>query len=159
MNPATDTPLDGELLAITQQAEAIDMEQAAAVNPVDPNAAPPVPVDHTQDAREIIDFAHASLVPLYPSLEKIYTEDVRQRIAVAGGRLLAKYGVSLSDLFGRYFEEIGFAMVVLPLVVPTVKAIRADRAKADAPTAPPDPAAPIPEPDHTGPNPLGRFNQ
>jgi hypothetical protein len=163
---STETPgaTDPELRAIELDANAIANEQSEQLNPPDPNAPPPAPIDPTQDARDILDFAHASLTPLYPSLGKVYTEEVRQRIAVAGGRLLAKYGVTLADIFGRWSEEIGFAMVVLPLVVPTVQAIRHDRAAAENPPA----AAPkveaaadaptFPEP-AAGPNPLERFGQ
>lgn len=152
MNILNDAPnpapaADLELSAIEREAAALDTEQAIELNPADPAAQPPEPVDHTADAREIIDFACDSLFPLYPSLEKVYTEPVRQRIAVSGGRLLRKYGVSLADLFGAYGEEIAFAMAVLPVVVPTVQAIRADRAKAEAAAKqPPLTDAPPPPP-------------
>lgn len=162
-----------ELEAIARQAQAIDGELAADLNPPDPTTAPPAPVDHVAEARDLIDFAHDALVPLYPSLATVYTEPVRDRIAKAGGKLLAKYGVTMADIFGAWGEEIGFALVVVPLVVPTVQAIRADRAAAEkaASAPPPPPPAPVPTADQAAmldkaadeapaaPNPLERFGQ
>ncbi len=172
MNPTDEQPSapDLELAAIQREAAALETEQRIELNPDDPAAQPPAPVDHTQEARELIDFAHAALVPLYPSLEKVYTDDVRQRIAVAGGRLLKKYGVDMAALFGEWGEEIGFALVTLPLIVPTVQAIRADReaaAKApassssssSAPAVHADMQTRAGDPPPAGPNPLERFGQ
>lgn len=178
MNGADQQPngADLELAAIQREAAALETEQRIELNPDDPAAQPPAPVDHTAEARELIDFAHAALVPLYPSLDKVYTDDVRQRIAVAGGRLLKKYNVDMAALFGEWGEEIGFALVALPLIVPTVQAIRADReaaAKAPATMAgagydpksdypgrnPPDMATRAEDPPPAGPNPLHRFGQ
>lgn len=164
---AADPVQDPELRAIEIEARAIEGDQAAAVNPPDPDAPPaPEPLDPVQEARDLLDFAYDSLTPIYPSLEKVYTPAVRDRIARSGGKLLAKYGVSLADIFGAWGEEIAFAMVVLPLVVPTVQAIRADReaAAAPAPAKPAQPPANAPEQPRfeeppAGDNPLGRFGQ
>lgn len=170
--PATD---ELELKAIEREAQAIADEQTAQLNPPDPNAPAPQPADPVADAREIIDFACVSLFPLYPSLEKVYTEPVRDRIARALSRVLVKYGVSLADLFGAWSEEIALAMVTLPLIVPTVQAIRADREAAEKAAKAPPPiagaAAPVPpaaqadmqaraeDPPPAAPNPLERFGQ
>lgn len=162
---------DPELAAIARAAAEVDAATAAELNPPDPNAPTVEPIDYTQEARELIDFAHASLTPLYPSLDRVYTPEVRQRIAVAGGRVLQKYGVSMADLFAQWAPEISFVIVVVPLVYPTVQAIRHDRAAASAPAkaaedarataqaatkGPDDPTA-AEQP--TGANPLERFGQ
>lgn len=162
-----------EVAAIEREAQAIADDTEAQLNPPDPNAPVPEPVDPVADAREIIDFACVSLFPLYPSLEKVYTEPVRDRIARALARVLVKYGVSLADIFGAWSEEIALAMVTLPLIVPTVQAIRADRAKAEAIAKAPPPAHPNPPPAPSqadmqeraadappvAPNPMERFGQ
>lgn len=172
--PATPPTADDlELRAIEREAAAIETEQRIDLNPDDPAAQPPAEVDHTAEARDLLDFAYESLVPLYPSLAKVYTDDARQRIAIAGGRLLRKYGVDMATLFGQWGDEIAFAMVTLPLVVPTVQAIREDRAKAEAIAKAPPPAHPNPPPSQAqadmqeraadappaAPNPLAAFGQ
>lgn len=171
--PTQPTADDLELRAIAREAGAIETEQRLELNPDDPTAQPPAPVDHTQEARDLVEFAYTSLEPLYPSLAKVYTEEARQRIAVAGGRLLRKYNVDMAAIFGQWGDEIAFAMVALPLVVPTVQAIRADRAKAEAIAKAPPPAHPNPPPSQAqadmqeraadapppAPNPLAAFGQ
>lgn len=131
------TAADLELKAIEREASAIELEQRIALDPTDPAAQPaPPPADPVEDAREIIEFACVSIFPLYPSLENVYTPSVRDRIAHALSRVLVKYGVTLADIFGAWSEEIALAMVTLPLVIPTIQAIKADRAKAEAKAAP-----------------------
>jgi len=98
-----------------------------------PAAAAPVAVDPHAEAVDLIEFANALLLPLYPSLAGVYTADVRARLAAVSAPLMAKYGMSL----GRMGPEIGFLLAVVPLIQPTIAAIRADRAAAaGAPAAP-----------------------
>jgi hypothetical protein len=68
------------------------------------------------------------VTPAWPTVAPIYGPDVRARLAHSIGRLMEKYQFSLADLFAKWEPEIRFAMVALPLVPPTVAAIRAQRA-------------------------------
>lgn len=164
MSTEPNAPANPELAAFEREAQSIAGELLDDLNPPDPNAPAPIAIDPTQDARDLIDFAHASLTPLWPSLAKVYPEDVRQRIAVAGGRVLQKYGVTMADLFAAWAPEISLALVVVPLIYPTVLAIRHDREAAAQPKAPPAPVttadgnAAFEEP-AAGANPLERFGQ
>ena len=126
---------------------------AAAALPGAPAVA--APVDHKAEALDLLRFATGLLFPLYPSLEKVYTPAVVAKLADASGPLLAKYGLSMESMLGRFGPEIGFAIVAVPLIKPTVEAIRADRvppaAAAAAPVKPADPqpiepAAPVKAP-------------
>lgn len=92
----------------------------------------PAPVDYLAEAKNLIEFAHGLYVPLFPSLEKVYTPDVRARIAAAAAPVMQKYSFDLGAFFGRFGPEIGLVMVVVPLVPPTITAVRADRAARDA---------------------------
>jgi hypothetical protein len=86
------------------------------------------------------------ILPLYPSLAPIYTPDVRARIAATWAPVAQKYNLTL----GALGPELVFAATVLPLIAPTVQAIRTDRAAAqkakpaaDAPADAAAPAAPV----------------
>lgn len=111
-------------------AELDQAEHVADQAPPVPGAAPPAPVDHRLEARQLLDVAGSILFPLYPSLERVYPENVRDRIAAAAAPVMEKYGLRLDDIFGRWAPELGLAFAVLPLVTPTLEAIRADRAAA-----------------------------
>lgn len=109
------------------------LAEAAADTPAAPGApaaaapaAPAAVVDPHAEAVDLIEFANALLLPLYPSLAGVYTADVRARLAAVSAPLMAKYGMNL----GRMGPEIGFLLAVVPLIQPTIAAIRADRAAA-----------------------------
>lgn len=113
--------------AAAQPAPEQGADPPAAVTPgtVEPPAAP---VDYLAEAKDCIEFAYDMFSPLYPSLQPIYTADVRERIAARAAPLMEKYGVTLSVLG----PELSFLITVAPLIVPTVKAIRHDRAQIRA---------------------------
>lgn len=138
MTEATDT---GGLVApdILAAAAADAAQGTPAAQPgADPAAAPPVaPKDHKAEAADLLKFASGLLFPLYPSLAKVYTPEIIDRLSCAAGPLLEKYGVNLESMFGRWGPEIGFAIVAVPLIAPTVEAIRADRAALKAAAEPP----------------------
>lgn len=147
VGPALPPGLLYDLTAIDGEASAPSHPGAAAAAPAAPP--PPVEVDYVGEARDVIAFAYESFVPLYPRLEKVYTEDKRERIANAAGKLMAKYGVTFESLLAGWGAELHFAMVVIPVIIPTVKAVKADMADQDAAAAaaertdpPPAPAAP-----------------
>lgn len=157
------------LAPLELEAAAIDQARAAPAPDAPESAAmPAAAADPEGDARDVIEFAHAALVPLYPSLERVYTPDVRARLAAATARLLVKYDVSILALAAAWEPELKFAMVALPLIVPTVQAVRADRAAAqqDTRSAGSTPgassaaqAAPSSPADAELANPLSRFGQ
>lgn len=84
------------------------------------------PIDASQEAREVIRFAATLFFPLYPSLERVYTEQRQEQLAQVSAPLMQKYGLSLGTLFERWGAEINFALVAVPLVGETVKAVKAD---------------------------------
>jgi hypothetical protein len=83
-------------------------------------------IDPSQEARELIRFAATLFFPLYPSLERVYTETRQEQLAQVSAPLMAKYNLSLGAMFERWGAEINFALVAVPLVGETVKAVKAD---------------------------------
>jgi hypothetical protein len=121
----------------------IDPGLAAASDAIDdpaspggtPGASPAAPLAdpatvYADEAKQLLDFMCASLFPISPSLEKVYTPEARSKIVAAAGPLLAKYDFSFLRWLAKYAPELNFAMATLPLVVPTIDAIKADRAAA-----------------------------
>jgi hypothetical protein len=125
--------------SLADQAAQID----GAAQPTEPGAAaaPAGPVDFTEEAEQLVTFACSALVPLYPSLGRVYTPDVQKALGGALGPLLAKYDLSLAGIFAKWAPELSFAMVAFPLMVPTIEAIKADRAARKADQAAPKPPA------------------
>lgn len=110
------------------EAAALDAETVAPAAPP-PDAAPPAPaVDPTAEAADLIRFAVSLFVPLYPSLERVYSEQAQARLAAAAGPVMAKYGWTMGGLFEKWGPEINLAIVGIPLAIETSKAIRADTA-------------------------------
>ncbi len=85
-----------------------------------------VSLDALQQAAEIVRFATTLFFPLYPSLERVYTEEKQARLAAAAAPLMEKYDLSMGKIFQQWGAEITFAMVALPLAGDTIKAIKAD---------------------------------
>lgn len=143
---------------------AADTGAAAAAQPgASPIAEQPA-VDPAKEAADLIEFARSLLLPLYPRLEAVYTPEVCGRLGAAAGPLMAKYGLTLGGLFDRWAPEIGFAIVALPLVRPTIEAIRgpgtagaAVEVKTPAPGADAGPARVIEPPAEVKPSPLESF--
>lgn len=118
-----------EIEILAAEAAAVDAETAPAVAPAAPGQeAPAAPVDSAAEAADLIRFAVALFVPLYPSLERVYSETAQRRLAQAAGPVMAKYGWTVGGLFEQWGLEINLAIVGIPLVGETSKAIRADSA-------------------------------
>jgi len=123
--------MSAELQALAMQASQIDGEQAAA-SPEAVQAAQEAQVvmgleEQNQGAIALIlGTAVPVLCEIYPSLAGVYTEDACQRIVGAVSPVLAKHGVDLSQWGGAYKEEIGAAMVCVPIAWATVQAVKAD---------------------------------
>lgn len=121
------------LNALKTEAVDADAELDAMTAPPAPEQpaqelAPEPALSPIEEARGLVDLAVTIAAPIFPSLERVYTDDARDRLARVAAPLLAKYGMSVSGIFTRWKEEIDFAFVALPLVLQTVQAIKADRA-------------------------------
>jgi hypothetical protein len=92
--------------------------------PAAPGAAPGRVIDYAAELRDLGKFAAALMFPICPSLRAVYTAEVCASLHSVGVPLLQKYQIDLS-LFG---PELAFAIVALPLVAPTIIAIKHDRA-------------------------------
>lgn len=115
-----------------------DKPATPGADPAPAAAEPAAAVDPLAEAVGLVEFFHALIIPLYPSLDGVYTPAVRGRLAAVSAPLMAKYGVNL----GKLGPEVTFLLTVVPLIQPTIAAIRADRgAAAGTPTAPVVPAA------------------
>lgn len=130
----------------------------AAIEPAAPNTSPEprddnptasgaaiapaaaVAIDYHAQAVDLIEFAYALTSPWWPALENVYPPAVRKRLAAVTGPLMRKYGFNLDD-FG---PELGFAIVALPLIGPTVQAIKAGGPSSPPPAADKRPVAETP---------------
>lgn len=91
-----------------------------------------VPIDAEAEARDVINFGVALFVPLYPSLEGVYSKEVIGRLAAVSVPLMQKYDISLGGIFEKWGPEINFAIVAVPLTQATVAAVRQDKAARQA---------------------------
>lgn len=137
-----------EQLAGAVDADAAALEQPAAAAQAGEPAAPAV--NFNEEAKQLVTFAADLATGFWPSLAEVYTLERRTAITAALVPVLAKYDFTLARVFERWGPEINLAFVALPLVTPTLAAIRADQAKkaeADKPAgeatrAPGDPVPP-----------------
>lgn len=120
-----------ELDSLLMQAAGVDAEVASTA---------PAAVVAQQEAAAVMDLAQQNcqgvgmmlglavpiLSKLYPSLEKVYTDEACGQIAASVGPLLAKYNVNLADWGSAYKEEIGALFVCGPIAWATVQAVKAD---------------------------------
>jgi len=156
MEPSTNAaPIVGAdlLAAAAADLAAADNAAAAAAGVVSTEPATPA-ATAGDDAKDLIEFAFSLFEPIYPSLAKVYKPETRARLAASAAPLLTKYNVNL----GKLGPEIMFAVNVVPLIAPTIQAIRADRAAvaAETPAAAVVPAAPV-EPQSPAVSPLSGF--
>lgn len=91
-------------------------------------AAPAAPIDYHAEATGIVELAATMFFPLFPSLEAIYTDDARSRIAAAAAPLMQKYGCSL----GVIGPELAFILTIAPFIPATIRAVKHDNAQAKA---------------------------
>ncbi|KRB70489.1 hypothetical protein [Noviherbaspirillum sp. Root189] len=120
---ATGDPARAESLAAIQgqvlEAEPVDDAQGGGVSGG-------MPIDPATEAREVIRFATTLFFPLYPSLERVYTEARQEQLAMVSAPLMQKYGLSMGTIFERWGAEINFALVALPLAKETAAAVKHD---------------------------------
>lgn len=117
-----------EVTILAAQASEIDAELLPQ-QPAEEAAAAGGPVSTITEAGELIRFAVALFVPLYPSIEGIYTVPNQARLAEVAAPLMEKYGVTMGGIFERWGVEINFLIVAGPVAMETAKAIRHDNAE------------------------------
>lgn len=143
-----DTLLSDQFKGLMSDADGIDREVAASSPAAVAESEAALATASMSDMNAagiagVLEMALPLITPLYPSLESVYTPDVRAQVAAAMGPLLAKYGVNLSEMGGKYREEITAAFVCVPVAVATYKGIKADiESRAKQPTLHTQPAAP-----------------
>lgn len=120
-------------------AQLADIEaQAAPAAPGAPEA-PAAPADPAQECELLVSFAFDTLAPWYPATCAAWTPEKRAALKTALVPLAGKYGFSLAGMFDKWGPEVGLALVVVPMIGPTMQGLAADK-KAPAPAA--APAAP-----------------
>lgn len=124
-----------QLAAIERQAS--EHDQAAFAGFTQAEAQPEKPdFDVCAEAKTVIKLARDLLAPMYPCLTRIYTEDKVQQLAQVSAPLMEKYGINSGGLMKKFGHEIAFAVVVTPLALQTVAAIREEKAIAAAKEVP-----------------------
>ena len=127
-----ETEVINEVVSIDENITQIAQEAAAnpILNEVKPQAETAIDltpvIDNTLEAAELIEFAYDGLTPLYPSLINIYTLEVRAKLAARTGALMNKYGWTTGGLLEKWGAEVGFIVVIIPLIGKTSEAIKAD---------------------------------
>lgn len=118
---------DDNVAAILQQATADPLLSTGPQGEV-PAAPEEVSLNNAADAKELLEFAHESLAPLYPRAAAIYTPEIRERLSLRIGALMDKYGLSCGGLIQEWGPEIGLMVVVVPLIGKTAQAVAEDNA-------------------------------
>ena len=124
--------LDSALLAESEAMQETAPGDVPGVAPAGAgqSARPEKAFDWTAEARGLVDMALEIVTPFFPSLGNVYTDEVRTKVSAVAGRLFQKYNVTTPEILEKWLPEIQAAVVLVPLVRPTIEAIRADRAKA-----------------------------
>lgn len=110
------------------EASILDAKTAAPVMQEPGQTETALPADPASEAADLIRFAVALFVPLYPSLQAVYHDAAQAKLAQAAGPVMAKYGLTMGGLFEKWGPEIQLAIVGVPLAIETGKAMRADNA-------------------------------
>lgn len=117
---------------IENQAAAHDREAFGQFDDQQATQEPEQSQDSLIEAQMVYMVARAALVPLYPCIEKIYTDDQIKNLATVTAPLLDKYGLSSGGILAKWAPEFAFIVTVAPLAMQTVQAIREERAAAQA---------------------------
>lgn len=122
MTTETHTPEQAaDLAALTAAAN----EGAAPVTGTDAQQQA-VAVDLGADLAGLLTMLVATLGPAFPSLKKIYTEEVTQAAGGAIAAVCKKHGWMQGGMFGEYGEEVACLAIVGPLAVATFAGIKGD---------------------------------
>lgn len=105
-------------------------EQGSEIAPIsaaEQDQAPAGP-DLAQELQGLVSMAVVALGPIWPSLTRIYTDDVVQPASKAIAAVCNKHGWLSDGITGRWGEEIACAAIVGPLALATYKGIQEDNA-------------------------------
>lgn len=127
---------DIDLKKLQEQANIVDAEVISETKKESSSAEPGVTREATPDAYTealgLIEFCVTLFAPFYPSLKNVYTAQKQQELAKATVPLVDKYNFTAGAFFEKWGPEIGFAIVAVPLVSDTRKAIKHDIAEKKA---------------------------
>jgi hypothetical protein len=116
--------LPPELAALEAQAREIE---PPPVDPENPTAPAPQPVDFTKEARGIINVLSDSLGAIYPTTKNVLVDPARDELAKAWAPVMEQFDFSLGRFLGRYGNIIGAAYVTAQFAIPVAEAIRHDK--------------------------------
>ena len=131
--PGLSEQLVGQLL---DAAKSIDGLAKSSTDPIaaatgEPPAAPPtgqlaaVPaIDWPAEAREVVDFATESFFDLYPRLREVWTPEKLERTTLRLAAVMEKHNLTFGRLLGKWGPEIMLAVVVVPKIPATYRAVR-----------------------------------
>lgn len=102
-------------------------------------AGDPVPVPGAEPVRDtgpsladelagLVTVAVGILGPVFPSLPRIYTQEVTRAAATATAAVCEKHGWLSAGVMGKWGEEIAAGAILLPLAYQTAQGVRADLA-------------------------------
>lgn len=109
--------VDGETAAQAPAAVAAAHEEAQASSLADLNG---------RTVAGVLEMAAPMIAPLYPSVAAIYTPAVCAQVGESLGPVMAKYGIDLGEWGGRYKEEMVALFTCVPIMLATIKAVKAD---------------------------------
>ena len=111
------------LTAAAEEGEGNDFQETVTADPVDSLG---------NEVCGIVLAMVATLGPALPSLKRIYTPEVTKAAADSVARVCVKYGWLSDGLMGQWGEEIGAAVILVPLAVTTAQAVKGDIARLKA---------------------------
>jgi hypothetical protein len=128
--------LDGMLLKAAEIDAAVDASAPQAMAEAQQAADVMSMADmNTRAVAGVLEMAAPMIAPLYPSVAAVYTPAVCEQVGGALGPVLAKYGIDLGEWGGKWKEEITALFVCVPIMLETVKAVKADIAARVPPPA------------------------
>ena len=104
-----------------------DAAEQAILNPEPEN-----PIDQAAIWAQIPAALGGILAIAMPELAAVYTPDKCQAWGQGMAAVADKYGWDAAESVGRFAPEISLVVVSIPLVIPTISAVKAFKAKADA---------------------------
>lgn len=119
-----------ELNSLEGEAAKIDQQIAPVAPKTEPEQpAQPAPTEAASIAA-LVQIMAGLFAPVFPSLQKIYTDTACQQIGDAAAPVMAKHGWTTGELLGKYAEELALLAVVAPLGLATWQGIQTDIAAA-----------------------------
>lgn len=125
---------------MSEELEKLDAQCAALDNEVAPQpvavpevaqAAPVVSANEVQELASVLQMIAGLFVPVFPSLQTIYTPETCHALASAAVPVMLKRGWSLASVTAGWGEEIALGAVAIPLGFATWQAVKADIAQAE----------------------------